>query len=49
MIITERCVFEVTSSGLVLTDINPMFTVDEIRNSVTADFTVSDDLKFMEV
>ncbi len=49
LIITERCVLEVTKSGLLLTDINPMFTVDDIKSSVTADFTVSPDLKYMEI
>lgn len=49
LIITERCVMQVTDNGLVLTEINPMFTVDDIRNTVSADFTVSDDLKNMEI
>lgn len=49
LIITERCVFKVTPAGLVLTDINPMFSIDDIRNSVSADFTVSKDLQYMEV
>ena len=49
LIITERCVMQVTDNGLVLTEINPMFTVDDIRNTVSADFTISDDLKNMEI
>lgn len=49
LIITERCVMQVTDNGLVLTEINPMFTVDDIRNTVSADFTVSGDLKNMEI
>lgn len=49
LIITERCVMHVTDNGLILTEINPMFTVDDIRNTVSADFTVSDDLKNMEI
>lgn len=49
LIITERCVFKVTPEGLILTDINPMFTIDEIKDSVTADFVVADDLKYMDV
>lgn len=49
LIITERCVFDVQKDGLVLTDINPMFTVDDIRASVEADFRVADELKYMEV
>ncbi len=49
LIITERCVFEVTPNGLVLTEVNPLFTIDDIRASVTADFTVSENVKLMEI
>lgn len=49
MIITERCVFEVRNNSLVLTEINPMFTIDDIKESVTAEFTVSDNVKFMDL
>ena len=49
LIITERCVFEVTDNGLLLTEINPMFTVDDITNSTSAEFAVSSNLKFMNV
>ena len=48
-IITERCVFDVTPSGLVLSEINPMFSVDDIKSSVTATFSISNDLKYMEI
>ena len=49
LIITERCVFKVTDNGLVMTEINPMFTIDNIRSSVTADFIVSENLKQMDI
>lgn len=49
MIITERCVFEVTPTGLLMTDINPMFSIDDIRACTDADFEVSSDLKYMEI
>ena len=49
MIITERCVFEVKEDGLLLTDINPMFTIDDIKASTGADFKVSPNLKEMDV
>ena len=49
LIITERCVFEVKPDGLVLTEINPMFDIEDIKNSVTADFTVSPEVKYMEI
>lgn len=49
LIVTERCVFKVTPNGLLMTDINPLFTIDEIRKSTLADFEVSSDLKEMEI
>ena len=49
MIVTERCVFQVTENGLVLTEINPMFTVEDIENSTEAEFQISNPLKEMEV
>jgi len=49
LIITERCVLEVTPDGLLLTEINPQFSVEELKSSMTADFKVSPDLKEMEV
>lgn len=49
LIVTERCVFKVTPNGLLMTDINPLFTIDEIRESTLADFEVSSDLKEMEL
>ena len=49
LIITERCVLKVTPDGLLLTEINPMYTVEDIKNSTTADFKISPDLKYMDV
>lgn len=49
LIITERCVLKVTPKGLLLTDINPMYTVEDIKNSVTADIVVNEKLNFMEI
>ena len=49
LIITERCVFNVQKDGLVLTEINPMFTIDDIKSSVSADFRISAHLKFMDI
>ena len=48
-IITERCVFDITPSGMVLVEINPMFTVDDIKSSVSADFIVPSNLEKMEI
>ena len=49
MIITERCVFTVSDCGLVLTEINTLFTIEDIRACTTAHFSISDHLKFMDV
>lgn len=49
LIITERCVLKVTPQGLLMTEINPMFSLDDIKNSTTASFSVSPDLKNMEI
>lgn len=48
-IITERCVFDVTKDGLVLFEINPMFTVDDIKATVSADFIVAPNLEYMDI
>lgn len=49
LIITERCVFEVTEKGLVMLEINPMFSLAEIKETTGASFTVSNNLKHMDV
>ncbi len=49
MIVTERCVFQVTSGGLALIEINPMFSLDDIKSSTDADFVISNNLKEMEL
>lgn len=47
MIITERCVFEVTNQGLLMSEINPIFTIENIKSSTGADFKISSSLKKM--
>lgn len=47
LIITERCVFDVTPKGLLMREINPFFTLDEIKASTGTSFIVADDLKDM--
>lgn len=49
LIITERCVFEVTKDGLLMTEINPSFTLEDIKNSTEADFKISENLKNMDI
>lgn len=46
-IITEMCVLQVTDQGLLLTEYNPEFTIDQIREATEADFRVAPDLKPM--
>ncbi len=49
MIVTERCVFKVANHKLVLIEINPMYSIDDIKRSISASFTVDSNLKLMEV
>ena len=47
-IVTERCYFQVTPDGLVLKEIAPGYTVEDIRACTAAEFTVADDLCTMD-
>ncbi len=47
-IVTERCYFQVTDQGLLLKELAPGFTVDDIRACTEADFTVAENLGVME-
>lgn len=49
MIFTEMGVMEVTKEGLVLKEINPMFTVEEVQESTEATLIISDNLKEMVI
>lgn len=46
-IITEMCVLEVTEQGLLLTEYNPEYTLDQIREATEAELIISPDLKSM--
>ncbi|QZY55820.1 CoA transferase subunit B [Crassaminicella profunda] len=48
MIVTEMGVMEYTDKGLVLTEINPEYKVEDIKAVTEAAFVVADDLKEME-
>lgn len=48
-IVTEMCVIKVTKEGLVLTDINPEFTVEEVKAATEAELIISDHLNKIEV
>ena len=47
MIITEMCVIQCTKEGLVLTEYNPEFTVEQIQAATEATLIVSPELKPM--
>lgn len=47
LIITEMAVIEVTPNGLLLTEYNPEFTVEQIQEATEATLTISPDLKPM--
>lgn len=44
LIITERCVLKVEPEGLVLQEINPLFSLEDITSTITADLIIPDDL-----
>lgn len=45
LIITEKCVFEVTEKGLVLTEISPYSSLEDIKATTEAEFTVCENCK----
>ncbi|MBQ9837599.1 MAG: succinyl-CoA--3-ketoacid-CoA transferase, partial [Oscillospiraceae bacterium] len=46
-IITEMCVMEVTPEGLMITEINPEFTVEDVKAATACPVLVAEDLKSM--
>lgn len=49
LIVTEMGVMEITDQGIVLTEINPEFTVEQIQAATGATLIISDQLKKIEV
>jgi acetate CoA/acetoacetate CoA-transferase beta subunit len=49
LIVTELGVMEVTKEGLLLREINPSITVEEIKNLTDAELIIDADLKVMEI
>ena len=49
MIITEMGVMEITKEGIVLTEINPEFTVEQVQAATEAQLIISKDLKPMNL
>ena len=47
MIITEMAVIKVTTEGLLLTEINPEYTLEEVKAATEAELIISDELKQM--
>jgi acetate CoA/acetoacetate CoA-transferase beta subunit len=47
VIVTEMCVIEVAPEGLFLTEINPAFTVNEVRAATEAELLVREPLRTM--
>lgn len=48
-IITEMCVFEVTEVGLMMVELNPEFSINQVQEVTEADFVISKDLKEMSI
>ena len=48
-IITEMCVFNVTDTGLVLTELNPQYTIDDVQAVTEAEFAISKNLTEMNI
>ena len=49
MIVTEMCVIERSDKGLVLKEITPGFTVEDVLKNTEADLIISDELKTLEL
>ena len=48
LIVTEMGVMEVTDKGILLTEINPKYSVEDVQNATGATLIVPEDLKEME-
>ncbi len=49
MIITERCVLDVSPEGLILKELHPHFSLDDVLSTVQADIIVPDSYQIMAV
>ena len=49
LIVTEKGVMEITPEGLVLKELSPFSTVEDIQNSTDANLIISEDLKIMDI
>jgi len=48
MIVTEMGVMEITPEGIMLTEINPEYTVEQVREATQCKLIISPGLKDME-
>lgn len=44
LIVTERCVLRVEPEGLVLQEVNPLFSLEDVTSTIEADLIIPDDL-----
>lgn len=49
MIITEKGVMEVTDKGIILKELSPYSSIEDIKNSTEATLIIDEDLKVMEI
>lgn len=49
LIVTEMGVIEVTNDGLVLTEINPKFSLEEVKEATEAELILPDNIKEMNI
>lgn len=49
MIVTEMGVMKITEKGIMLTEINPEYSIEDVKNATEANLLIADDLKNMEI
>ncbi len=49
LIITEMGVMEITPQGILLTEINPEYSVEDVQNATEAQLLIAEDLKMMGI
>lgn len=45
MIITEMCVFEITPNGMLLKELNPEYTIEDLKAATEADFIIPEKIE----
>lgn len=49
LIITEKCVLKVTPEGLVLTEVSPYSSIEDVKASTEAELIIPDDIKILSL